>query len=262
MLARRDPESAEELAELEGRSIGARQWRVLEHQHEGDDEHEGEHGREVGAGHEPEHHEGHECDAQDDAEGLAEPHPPRRNAALGDGDLVGDRRGEAGVGGVDRGLAQAPEDRESDDGALRRQQGDSDGAEERAEEQPGAAPTEARGGAIRQGASQGIGDDCDEGTDAGDHCECGLLAVGTGDVLGEARQQVLNRREEGQPDAEVGEGEGGQEGRAHAHGGLGECGGGHGWRGHGSEGGACPVTIWWNQAKESLGVRTWVSGST
>ena len=206
VLLGRDPETLHERAEVERRAVGRIQLRVLEDEHERDDQQEEQDCDQVGARGQTQHHERHQRDPQHDAQCLRQTHPARRDAALFHRDLVRDGGGECRVGGVDGELDEQPQDRQPDDGVHRRQDEQRDHSQKCAAQHPRAPAAEARGRAVGQSPRQRVADHRADDPDTQHNGEGDFLAIGAGDLLGQPGQQVLDRRVERQHDAEVGKG--------------------------------------------------------
>ncbi len=156
----------------------------------------------------------------------ARPDQAGGDTTLPDGHLVGDRGGESGVRGVDGELHDQPDHGQRDDARHVRHDQQADHAEDRTAEHPRPTTAEAGRGAVGHGAGQRVPDDRADHADAGDDGQRGLFAVRACDLLGQPGQQVEDRREERQHDAEVGQPQPGEEEPSDGCGRFGECGDG------------------------------------
>jgi hypothetical protein len=117
-----------------------------------------------------------------------------------------------------------PADADADHRGLHAEQQQSGGERQGTAEDPGPAPPEARGGAIRERAGEGVGDERERPRDARDDAErddaLDPVAANTAELVDLSGQQQLNGGELRHPDAEPGDGEPGDPSAGHASGGF------------------------------------------
>ena len=253
MLARVDPEFAQQFAQLQARHVLGMQASIADQPHER--QHAGQQGQRhrgvtqrdaAGDG-------GDQQGADHHAQRLRDADPRTAGRALLQRHLIRQFRHQCRHHRVQRQLRRAPVHRDREHALLPAEQPQRQCATDAAGEDPRPAPAEARGGAIRPRAEQRIGEHRHQRAGPGHPAQRGLL-VARGQQFHLLRQQYLDRREERRPQAEEGQRVEADEACADARAGFGKGAGGHVH--------CCAAISCRYQWYEAFGVRIWFSKST